>query len=277
MPLTNFTDYLEAPKQDVVLLRSATWATSGTGTYHTVQTAMGIPASNATVALSNATSGFIPIDSTGFNSPAIQAYAFGNGYITSIDYGNNFDNVNMWLYDRVYSAGVFAMGTTANTYTLSGQPSFADRVPLAADGLTRDFRECELWFETATALSNHAHNIAVNYTDQNDVAANTGNISSQNLPTGRFTRMPLQAGTEGIKQINSVTAVGVTSATGSFNIHILRPLARMRAAAPAFGGTIGPEQLGLIQISSNAALFVLTQGTSSNHGFPFMRVQIANY
>ena len=84
----------------------------------------------------------------------------------------------------------------------------------------------ELWVEAVTAFTRNL-SIAVTYLDQDGNAGTTGTVSTGIAPiVGRCIRLPLASGDTGLRTITGVTAT--VSTAGTFNILIVRPLAKMR-------------------------------------------------
>src|SRR4249920_2654974 len=88
-----------------------------------------IPAVNSPI------TGLIPVNGdVGF--PLLAPFA-GTGYLTSLELGADGSNlqgfgVRIILYDRLYHAGQFS-ASSGVVATLSGQPSFASRIPGGTD------------------------------------------------------------------------------------------------------------------------------------------------
>lgn len=282
MAIQSYDDYIASNKQKMFIYRLLS-NTVVAAAFYSMAGTLGFPGANTSYAIGNVTSGIVPSSGPAFNAPRIDSFANSavTGYLTRVE-AHNTVACMILLYDRVFSAGAFAMGTTSNTYTLTSQPSFDTKLPYTPTGTANvDYRGLEIWYESVTSLSNHDHSIAVNYNDETGNAANTGNISSQNIATAsgmpRLVRMPLAANTMGVSRINSVTAVGVASATGLFNIHILRPLARVRIAGVNYYDCLTFDRLGLPQVFANTSLFPLYQIDSTAVGLPWIGCEIANY
>lgn len=217
----------------------------------------------------NTVNGIVPVDNVA-GVPDIPNFTGTSiGYVTKAALANTIA-CNVFVFDRLFSIGSISMTTSTVTTTLSGQPSFASRVP------NGDYRATELWLETGgTALSNHGHSVSVNYQDQDDNPGVTPNQSTKNLIVGRMLRMPMAVGDSGVRRINSITANGVASASGVFNIHVMRLLFSARLFANS-SVVLGPDLTLLPEIYDNSSLYVVFQTDSTASGLPWLELTISH-
>lgn len=260
-------DDIIASKKDKINYYKTASVTAVAGQLQAIFAAAGSPSAGS-FAVGNTANGIVPVDNvTGVpNIPAFTGTSVG--YITRAMFNNTVPG-NIYVMDRLFSVGSITMTTATVTTTLASQPSFAGRVP------GPDYGDLEIWLESgATALSNHAHTVAINYLDQDGNAGNTGNVSTQNLITGRMFRFPLAAGDSGVSQIVSIVANGVASATGNFNIHIMRPLLNERINIANDLKIQGPDKTMLPEIYADSSLYVVCQPDSTATGLPYVELVV---
>lgn len=273
MAITTLNGYVGAFK-DYLTISKTNSVTTVAGQISTTFDRAGIPAAG-TLDVNQITAGVVPTDAvTGY--PAIQAFPGGQrGYLSRVE---AFWPVtgNLYLYDCLFKAGDIALGTTGATTSLTGQPSYSGRLPFQADGETTDWSQTELWLEATTALSNHAHTVSVAYTDQDgNAGATTGNLSTQNIIVNRLLRFPWAAGDNGVRLVESVTANGVASTTGTFSVMVMRRLWAGRIPIANSLQTFGLDATGMPQIFADSALMLLVQPDSISSSTPSLRLEIA--
>lgn len=262
---TNYDGIIVSTKEIVTYFKTGS-ITSVAAQYQSTFAAAGFPAAGS-LAVGNTTNGIVPVDNvTGV--PNIVGWT-GNAYLAKATFANTVAG-NILVMDRLFSVGSITMTTGVVTTTLSSQPSYAARLP----GTNYDL--CEIWLETgATALSNHAHSVVVNYLDQGGAAGATQTISTQNLIAGRMLRLPLANGDSGVSQIVSIQANGVASATGTFNIHVMRPLAKSRILMANYMDVQGPDKTMLPEIHPNTSLYIINQPDSTATAAPYVELVLA--
>jgi len=215
-----------------------------------------------TLAVGNTANGIVPTDAVA-GYPVIGAINTG-GYIGKIDFGWTVSG-RLHLYDCLFSAGAYAYNANV---TLTGQPSFAGRVPGS------DYRGLELWLEQVTAMTGN-QSIRVQYLDQDGNAGDTGTIATGVAPiVGRMLRLPLASGDNGLRQINVVTST--VSTAGTFNVHIMRPLWTGRVKIANDGDTHSFARTGLKNIYADSALRVVTQPDSTATALPQLYIEICD-
>lgn len=265
--LLSYDDIISSVKENIPFYKTNS-LTAIAGQPQSIFTGGGNPGVGS-LAVGNTTTGIVPVDNvTGVpNIPAFTGTSIG--YISRAILSSTVAG-NIFVMDRLFSVGSITMTTATATTTLSTQPSFSGRVPNA------DYSGLEIWLEAGVpALSNHAHTVSVNYLDQDGNVGNTGNVSTQNIISGRMIRFPLASGDSGVRQIVSIVANGVTSATGTFNIHVMRPLIFSRIQTANFLDNQGPDRTLLPEIYTDSSIYVITQPDSTATGLPYIQLTIS--
>lgn len=220
-----------------------------------------------TLAVGNTANGLVHTDAIA-GYPAIP-FTANRSYLSRLAASNTVIS-QLALYDRIFSCGAYAFNANVN---LASQPSFSSRV--SYDGGSADYNGLELWVEQVTAATgNQAVNVS--YTDQDGAAGSTGAVGIGAAPTvGRCWQLPLAAGDTGLQAITNIT--GSVASAGTFNVHVLRPLARVYIPVANQQLLLNWADLGLPELFNDSALFPLVMapsGTSS--GLPWLELQIAN-
>jgi hypothetical protein len=274
MAITTLDGYLGAFKQRVTIAKTNS-VTTVAGQPSTTFDRAGFPAAGA-LNPNQITNGLVPTDAT-TGYPTIQAFNGSNkGYITRVEATWPVAG-SLAIYDVLFETGQVTIPTSGTTVTsLTSQPSYATRVPYKSDGTNRDYTQCELWARPGSvAWSNHAHSVTVTYVDQdNNTAEATANLSTQNIIINRLIRVPLNAQDNGVRQINSFTLNGVTSAAGNVVIAVMRPLWMGRIYGPG-GGQWGPDQTGMPEVFADSALLLVTYADSTSSSTPSVQIEIA--
>jgi hypothetical protein len=273
MAITTLDGYLGAYKQRVTIAKTNS-VTTVAGQPSMLFDRAGLPAAGALNPAST-TNGTVPTDAT-TGYPTIQAFNGSNkGYITRVEATWPVAG-SLALYDVLFVAGQVTIPTSGTTVTsLTSQPSYATRVPYKSDGTNRDYSQCELWAYSSVAWSNHAHSVTVTYVDQdNNTAEATANASTQNIIINRMLRIPLNGQDVGVRQINSFTLNGVTSAAGAVVVAVMRPLWMGRIYGPG-GGQWGPDQTGMPEVFADSALLLVTYADSTSSSTPSVQIEIA--
>jgi hypothetical protein len=275
MPITSYNDYLNAGKQRLQIVKTAT-RTSVALIPFTVFDLAGQPGAG-TLAGSSTTNGVKPDDATaGF--PVIN-FSSGNSYISKIEYYSSV-LCRLMLYDVLFKAGTYAYNS--GTTSLSSQPAISSRCPDYTGGSTFG-NGCEIWVEVSTAFSTGtAWQIQVTYTNSAGTSGRTSIISAvQNaaaLTLGKMFQIALQAGDTGVQKIESVIATngGTAMTAGAVNVLIMRPLWFNRVAIANGGGINNLLDTGMIQIYNDSALYLIVQPDSTSTGLPYVTIEIAN-
>jgi hypothetical protein len=187
--------YLTAPTETVQFAKTAS-RTSVAGVPFSVFDLAGYPGAG-TLAVGNTTTGIVPTDALA-GYPPIRTFAGGlKGFIGGFTFGSSVAS-RISIYDTLFSVG--AIPFTAATTTLSGQPSYAARVPDAYYA-----NNTQIWLEAVTAFTGNL-SVNIGYLNQDGVAKTTGVINTgAALIVGRMFLVPLAAGDTGVQRIDSIT------------------------------------------------------------------------
>lgn len=264
MPINSLDDYISAPKQRVLLHKTASRTTVAL-TPFTVFDLAGIPGAG-TLAIGNTANGTVPTDAVA-GYPIINAFGTGAvGYVSKVDISNNVAS-RLVLFDRLFAAGAYAFDANV---TLSSQPSYSSRVPNGTN-----FSGLEIWVEAVTAFTgNPSFNIG--YTNQaGTTGRSTGVVASgAALTVGRMLQLPLQAGDSGVQRIDSVVATVATA--GTFNVMVLRRIAEARIPIGGAVVTLDLLATGMPVIFDNSAFYMVVQADGTSSGLPNIVAEVAN-
>ena len=262
MALTTWAGVAAASRQRQLFLKTGT-VTTVANNWYTLITPAGNPgaalltlAGAGSVAGGNPGVGQVP-DDTGTLAGFLANVAFGGsntGYLARVEWAANVAS-RIMIYDRLYQCGTYAANATQ---AMSGQPSFASRVPGG-----NDYTGCELWFETtATAFTTGAPVVTVAYNNQAGSGSTTGAYTLPLIPPAyRMVQLPLAAGDSGVSAVTNITMTGGTA--GTWNIVVLRPLFFFRVSPPVLQGFAGSDQTGLIQIFQHTAFAAMCAADST--------------
>ena len=264
MAITTFDGLLGAARQYLSETKTASRAAAAASWYSLFDVA-GNPGAGVLAGTSTA-AGVVPTDAT-TGCPRIDAFGGGaTGYLSQVDFGASVA-CRLKLFDMLWKAGAYAFN--ANT-ALSGQPSFASRLP---GGL---YNDTQIWFEAVAAFTG-IPTVTVTYTNQDGVAGrSTGAmVISAAAPTiGRMVQLPLQAGDTGVQKIDNVLCAVAT--VGTFNVLVLRPLWSGRVKIANDGGLHGPGETQMPQVFADSALFLASAPDSTATGIPELEFVISN-
>lgn len=272
MPILSFDQFIAAQKQYVSIVKTGSRTVVATGWFSLFDMA-GNPGPG-TLAGTSTTAGVVPTDATaGF--PPIDAFGSGNiGYLAQVDFGSS-GACRQKIFDMVFKAGAygFAGGTTA----LSGQPSYASRMPGGS------FNDTQIWIEVSTAfVTGTAWQVQVTYTNQAGVTGRTSQqlpaTAAAGLTLGRMYQLGLQAGDSGVQTIESVivTNGGTAMTAGAFNVLVMRPLWSGRVRIANDGDTHDLARTGMPQIFADSALYLAVAMDLTVSGVPELELVIAN-
>lgn len=245
MTISTLVELQNARVQSTMITSNTSQGSQGPPVFCTRFAATGEP--QGTLAGTSTTAGVVPTSaSAGY--PRIKAFSSGNvGYIKNIISVKNASG-RMILFDRLWVGGAYNFNANV---TLTGQPSYASRVP------NSDYSGLELWLEIVTSLSDNA-NVQVTYTNESGVGSRTATMGTQtNVSTERVVMMNLQSGDSGIQRVDAVTAAGTV---GTFNVMVLRRIADINC----FAGNV-PDNFSIFdnffleQIYDTSALYLLSQ------------------
>lgn len=266
MAITTLDGWVAAAKQRVGYTKTTTRTTVAVGWFSLFDVA-GDPGAG-TLAGSNTANGFVATDATA-GYPTINAFGGGAGYVGRVEFGNTVAG-RLRLYDRVFSAGAYSFN--ANT-TLASQPSFLGRIP---GGTAADCAgQTEIWAEMVTAATGNQA-VTVTYTNEGGTTArSTGAIGIGAAPTvGRCWQLPFQGGDRGISKVETV--VGSVASAGTFNVHVMRPLASARIRLANDADVQDMLKVGMPQVFTDSALIVLVCADSTSSGLPDCEIDIVN-
>lgn len=263
MPIVGVDSLIAATKQRVPITKTGARTTVAAGWFSLFDVA-GQPGAG-TLGGSSTAAGVVP-DDTVAGFPPINAFGGGaTGYITKVEYSSSVA-CRIALFDCLFKAGAYAFGANQ---ALTGQPSFASRVPGG------DYKNLEIWVEQVTAATgNQAVNVT--YVDQDgNAGATTGATGIGAAPTqGRCWQLPLASGDSGVQQITNVQ--GSVASAGTFNVLVLRPLWEARVKIANDGDLHDFLKTGMPQVYDTSALFMLVAPDSTASGIPDLHIQIAN-
>jgi hypothetical protein len=263
MAITTLDGITGAPNQDVSIRRTASRTTVASGWFSIFELA-GSPGAGV-LAGTSTTAGVVPTDATQGCIPINPFVGANRGFISSVEFSSNFA-CRIRLFDLLFKAGAYAFN--ANT-ALTGQPSYADRVPDA------NYQGLEIWVEQVTAATG---NQAVNVTYTNQAGTGSRTTGAANIgsaPTvGRMFQLPLQAGDTGVQKIDNVA--GTVASAGTFNILVLRPLWTGRVKSAGDGDTHDFLKTGLREVFADSALFVAVSPDGTSSGIPDLMLKVIN-
>lgn len=271
MAITTFDGFIGSTRQFVSVAKLASRTTVAAGTF-TVFDLAGNPGPG-TLAGTSTGAGVVPTDATdGF--PLLDAFTGGaTGYLAQVDFGNTVGS-RMRLFDLVFKAGAY--GFAGGTSNLTGQPSYAARMP---GGL---YDGTQIWIEVSTAFATgNAWTVTVNYQNQANSASTTasiGNLAAAGLTIGRMYQLPLAAGDTGVQRINSVTVTNATTAmtAGAFNVLVMRPLWSGRVKAANDGDVHDLGRTGMPQVFADSAIYMTVAADGTSSGLPELEYVIAS-
>lgn len=265
MVLSTLDGYIGAPKQRILMLKTATRTTVATIPF-TVFDLAGQPGAG-TLAGSNTANGVVPTDAVA-GYPVIGALT-NKAWLTRVAYGST---VPGWItiYERLFLAGAYAFN--ANT-TLASQPSYAARVTFS-NPAGADYKGLQIWCEAVTAFTG-TPSFQVNYLDEGGAAGDTGVVSAgAALTLGRMFRMPLAAGDNGVQQITQVR--GTVASVGTFNVMVLRELWCGRVRTANDGEVHDLLRTGAPELFTDSALMLAIEADSTSSGLPDVTLEIAD-
>lgn len=265
MSILSLNDYLAAKKQRVIINKTTT-RTGVAAKATDILDIAGNPGAG-TLAGTSTTAGVVPTDATaGF--PAINAFSGGAaGYLTNLEAWWNVAG-DLCIYDVLWKGGAYAFN--ANT-ALSAQPGYSSRIPGGTD-----YTGLELWCEAVTAFTG-TPSFNITYTNQAGTGSrSTGAIAADSaLILGRMFQMPLASGDSGIQKVDNVA--GTVASAGTFNVLVMRPLARVRI--PVANGFVKYNlmDLGCPQVWDTSALLVVPTPDSTATQTPWVALEVSNY
>ncbi len=272
MAITTLDGFIGSAKQYVSVAKTGARTTVATGWFTTIDLA-GNPGAG-TLAGTSTTAGVVPTDLTaGF--PRFDAFGAGaTGYLAQVDFGSSVA-CRLKLLDLVFKAGAYGFAT--GTTSLSGQPSYASRMPGGSYGGT------QIWIEVSTAFVTGTNwSVTVGYTDQDGTTGRTTQainaLAAAALTVGRMYQLPLASGDTGVQKIDSVTVTnGATAMTaGAFNVLVTRPLWTGRVKIANDGDVHDLTKTGMPEVFADSAVFLAVAADGTAIGVPGLEFVIAN-
>ena len=272
MAISTFDNFIASAKQYLSMMKTASRTAVATGWFSIFDLA-GNPGSGV-LAGTSTTAGVVPTDATA-GCPTIDAFgASAKGYLAQVDFGNTVA-CRMKIFDMVFKAGAYAF--SAGTTTLSGQPSYASRMPEGS------YDDTQIWIEVSTAFATGtAWQVQVTYTNQSGVSGRstviTAAAAAAALTLGRMYQLALQAGDTGVQKIDSVivTNGGTAMTAGAFNVLVLRPLWSGRCRIANDGDTHDIKKTGFPELFADSALVLAICPDSTATGIPEIELVVAN-
>ena len=268
MAITSLDDYIAAQKQLIRNFRIGN-RTTAANTWFSMAGMTGFPGGSV-LAGADTTSGVVETDETE-GHPRIRPFPTGGkGYITRAAITNNYAS-RIRIFDLLWKGGAYAYNANV---TLSGQPSFASRLPLDGNG-DPIYEGLEIWHECVTNFSGSIV-LTVTYTDQDgNTGATSGAYAFGTSPiAGRLTNVPFATGDNGVRKIESVTSTGLTA--GTYNILIIRPLIEVRINNTNQGFFGGLDAMGFTEIFADSAIDFAVAPDSTGSGTIDMYLEIAS-
>lgn len=179
------------------------------------------------------------------------------------------------MYDRLFAAGAYSYA--AGTTSLSSQPSYSGRLPVAGV-----YSGLQAWMEVVTNFSTGtAWTVHITYTDQDGATGAVGpdlpTMAAAALQIGRMYQLPLAAGDGGLQKIESVVVTngGTAMTAGTFNVMVLRPIWFGRVIAANGGDVHDLLKTGFPRLFEDSALYNILYADSTAVGLPDISMQIA--
>lgn len=272
MTITTFDQFIGASKQYVSIAKT-TARTTVAASWFTMFDLAGNPGAG-TLAGTSTGAGVVPTDATqGF--PTIDAFGAGNvGYLSQVDFGSTVAS-RIKLFDMVFKAGAY--GFAGGTTSLTGQPSYASRMPGGSYGDT------QIWIEVTTAFATgNTWTVSVTYRNQagadTGTTASIGNLAAAGLTLGRMYQLPLASGDTGVQRINSVVVTngGTQMTAGAFNVLVMRPLWSGRVRIINDGDTHDLAKTGMPRVFADSAIYMAVNADGTSSGLPELEYVIAN-
>lgn len=275
MRILTTNDYLGATRQKIRICKTASRTSVAAVPFSVFDLAWSPGA--GTLAGTSTTAWVVPTDATAW-CPTINDFAaWAKWYLTRFQMASSVAG-RVYLYDMLFKAWAywFAGGTTS----LTGQPSYASRIPAAGT----DYTGTEIWIEVSTAFATGtAWQVQVTYTNQSWVAGRTSIISTAQaaagLTLGKMFQIALMAWDTGVQKIESVivTNGGTAMTAGAFNVLVLRPLevdwirvVNGNSPVHTIVGTGAPE------VFQDSALIIVAQPDSTATGTPEASIEISS-
>jgi len=273
--LTVFDDYVGGARRNYVITKTAA-ITSVAAIPFAVHHALGYPGSSGTISAAGtsvvaggSSAGELVTNTTAnMGDLPIQAVAGKTDYQLTRVVSVNTVAARHKLYDRLWQCSMLL--TTLGTGTITAPPSYVGRLP------NSDYSNTEIVLEITTAVSATATTVTVTYTNELGVAGRTtgssGSLSGFTL--GRHVYMPLQAGDNGVQEIDSIVVGGTVATTGRVNVMVIRPVWQGRVGAANAGEVQALDRVGMPQVYATSCLQLEVTADSTSTGLPIINAEI---
>jgi hypothetical protein len=224
----------------------------------------------ATLAGTNTANGVVPTDATAGAAPITSFAGGATGYLSKVQFFNSVTGT-LFLYDLLFKAGAYAYNANV---ALASQPSFQSRCPDYSGGASWG-KGNQIILEQVTASTGNL-SVAVTYTNQDGVAGrSTGTVATgAAFIVGRCLPLPLQAGDSGVQKIESV--VGSVASAGTFNILVVRLLAKERIRVAGDVQTWDMVKTGLVKVFDDSCIVPYFRPDSTASGICEVEFDIAS-
>jgi hypothetical protein len=240
MAITTLDGLIGAKKGAALIFKNANAPAVAAGFWASYWAANAIPGAG-TLSAGDTTAGTIFNNATAGSAAFPEPGAGLSQYVMGLTVQSSITGVVM-LYDRIF--GIGALTPTSGAY--AGVTGTALDRPANGEGV-------EMWAEIVTALSAAAHTVTVTYTDEQGNPDATATVTlPASAPVARMFPARLAGGDWGARRITGISG-SASPPTGTFNLLLLRPIARVAVIAnvPA---RLGIPEAGLRECFANSCL-----------------------
>lgn len=247
-------DGLIAANNQLLSFGKASATAKAAGSFHSLWLAAGLPTAGAAAGTA---SGVAPTSST---TGAIRFVNPTGGALTYLTKVSDTQQTigTLILYDRL-----------VHTSALSGTVATAQTVNSAALTRSTSGENVQLFLEWYTATGSTAVNVTASYTNSDGVSGrttvSTGIVASP--VAGMMLPLPLQAGDQGVRSVQTVTLSATTGTAGNFGITLVKRIAEMPISVANTGLVLDPFALGMPIIEDNACLALMELVSTTSTGF----------
>lgn len=162
------------------------------------------------------------------------------------------------VYDLLWAASGFVgnVNTAQSVVSFSGMPT---RNPT---------KGAEIWIGCSSAIGSTAHNVTVQYTNQDNTAGrstvSTAGITS--MPANRMYQVPLQSGDTGVNSVQSLTLSASSGTAGNLWVLVMDRVCAISCSVTNVGVTQDFAGLGLPALADESCLLFVHQGTTTSSG-----------
>jgi len=266
--ITSLNDWISSQRESLIYKRTAS-RTAVALMLTSVFGQAGYPGAG-TLAGTNTANGIVPTDATAGANKITDFPASGKGYLSKINFYNSVLS-ELYLFDILFKAGAYSYNANV---TLSEQPSFQGRCPDNSGGSNWGKGNMIVLEQVGASTGNLS--VAVTYTNQDGVTGRTtGTIATgAAFIAGRCVILPLQAGDYGVQKIESV--VGTVATVGTFNILVVRQLAKERIRVASEGITLDMLKTGMPEVFQDSCLVPYVRPDSTATGLPEVEIDISS-